>query len=116
MKTIDNKTVASHSYEEEIKTDIPISVLREQAVDFKTDTIVLDEEKEDFNKMYNETFGVQIQNKKEDALVVENYSFADSKNFANRPNISMFEEEEKIPNYKYCGAVFSTYIIIEMKN
>jgi DNA mismatch repair protein MutL len=66
--------------------------------------------------MYNETFGVQIQNKKEDALVVENYSFADSKNFANRPNISMFEEEEKIPNYKYCGAVFSTYIIIEMKN
>ncbi len=116
VKTIDNKTVASHSYEEEIKTDIPISVLREQAVDFKTDTIVLDEEKEDFNKMYNETFGVQIQNKKEDALVVENYSFADSKNFANRPNISMFEEEEKIPNYKYCGAVFSTYIIIEMKN
>lgn len=116
VKTIDNKTVASHSYEEEIKTDIPISVLREQAGDFKTDTIVLDEEKEDFNKMYNETFGVQIQNKKEDALVVENYSFADSKNFANRPNISMFEEEEKIPNYKYCGAVFSTYIIIEMKN
>ena len=116
VKTIDNKTVASHTYAEEIKTDIPISVLREQAVDFKTDTIVLDEEKEDFNKMYNETFGVQIQNKKEDALVVENYSFADSKNFANRPNISMFEEEEKIPNYKYCGAVFSTYIIIEMKN
>ena len=116
VKTIDNKTVASHSYEEETKTDIPISVLREQAGDFKTDTIVLDEEKEDFNKMYNETFGVQIQNKKEDALVVENYSFADSKNFANRPNISMFEEEEKIPNYKYCGAVFSTYIIIEMKN
>lgn len=116
VKDIIKETTSSHSYEEE-KNDVPPSVLREQAGDFKTDTLVLDKENEDFNKMYNETFGVQIDKKKEEAPVLDNYKFVDSQNLVNRPNVSIFEtEEQEIPNYKYCGTVFSTYIIIEMKN
>ena len=60
----------------------------------------------DFNEMYSKTFGKVIEEtKKEDVPKFE--------------NISMFEEEEtyeSLPEYKYCGTVFSTYIIIEMKN
>lgn len=58
----------------------------------------------DFNEMYSKTFGKVIEEpKKEDAPKFE--------------NISLFEEEETyttLPEYKYCGTVFSTYIIIEM--
>jgi len=58
----------------------------------------------DFNEMYSKTFGKTIEEpKKEDAPKFE--------------NITLFEEEEvyeKLPEYKYCGTVFSTYIIIEM--
>lgn len=117
VKDISKEATSSHSYEVEAKNDVPPSVLREQAGDFKTDTLVLDKENEDFNKMYNETFGVQKDNKKEEAPVLDNYKFADSQNLVNRPNVSIFEtEEQEIPNYKYCGTVFSTYIIIEMRN
>ena len=58
----------------------------------------------DFNEMYSKTFGTVIEEpKKEDAPKFE--------------NISLFEEQEtydSLPEYKYCGTVFSTYIIIEM--
>ena len=58
----------------------------------------------DFNEMYSKTFGKVIEEpKQEDAPKFE--------------NISLFEEEEtydSLPEYKYCGTVFSTYIIIEM--
>lgn len=60
----------------------------------------------DFNEMYSKTFGKTIEEpKKEDAPKFE--------------NITLFEEEEiyeKLPEYKYRGTVFSTYIIIEMNN
>ena len=67
----------------------------------------------DFEKMYSQTFGVKKEEKKEEAEKITNYSFADS------DNISIFEDEEEyeqVPAYKYCGTVFSTYIIIEMGN
>lgn len=56
-----------------------------------------------FNEMYSKTFGKKIEEQKED---VPNFE-----------NISIFEDDEKYektPEYKYCGTVFSTYIIIEM--
>ena len=67
----------------------------------------------DFDKMYSQTFGVNKVEEKQETEKIENYSFADSK------NISLFEDSEEyneIPPYKYCGTVFSTYIIIEMGN
>ena len=67
----------------------------------------------DFEKMYSETFGIKREEKKDDAEKVTNYSLAET------ANISVFEDEEEynnVPPYKYCGSVFSTYIIIEMGN
>lgn len=66
----------------------------------------------DFNKMYSETFGIKKEEDKGEAEKVTNYSFADTKQ-----NMSLFEDNEdysKVPAYKYCGSVFSTYLIIEM--
>ena len=98
-------------------TTIMPPIIREKSEDFRSDTIVLEHEKEDFNKMYNETFGVQILKDKEAAPTLDNYKYANNKNFATTQNISMFENEDiQIPNYKYCGTAFSTYIIIEIKN
>ena len=68
----------------------------------------------DFEKMYNETFGIQKEEKAENVEKVTNYTFADT-----QKTLSMFEDEEEytqVPAYKYCGTVFSTYIIIEMGN
>lgn len=77
---------------EEIKPQEPVTNTNETNVDF--------------NEMYSKTFGKVIEEpKQEDAPKFE--------------NISLFEEKEtyeKIPEYKYCGTVFSTYIIIEMNN
>ena len=81
---------------------------------YKEDNIQNDEEDEiKFDEMYNKTFGVNIGEQNENAEKITNYAFADSK------NISVFEDEKEysqIPAYKYCGSVFSTYIIIEMGN
>ena len=68
----------------------------------------------DFNKMYSETFGIKKEEDNGEAEKVTNYSFADTKK-----NISLFEDNEeysKVPAYKYCGSVFSTYLIIEIGN
>ena len=64
----------------------------------------VEEKKEstNFDEMYTKTFGTVIK-KENDAPKIE--------------NISLFEDDEtyeKVPKYKYCGTVFSTYIILEM--
>ena len=67
----------------------------------------------DFEKMYSQTFGVKKEEDNQDAEKVTEYKYADAK------NLSVFEENEKyknIPAYTYRGAVFSTYLIIEMGN
>lgn len=71
------------------------------------------ESKVDFDKMYSETFGIKKEEKNEEAEKVTQYSFANNK------QSSLFEDSEEysqIPAYKYCGAIFSTYLIIEMEN
>lgn len=63
------------------------------------------EEKQDFNEMYSKTFGKEITNQDDNEIKYENMSvFEDA------------EEYENTPEYKYCGTVFSTYLIIEMNN
>ncbi len=72
------------------------------------------EEKIEFDEMYVKTFGKlpekQQKDEKNTALTVD---------LKSAENISVFEETEKyvqIPNYKYIGAFFSTYIVIEIKD
>lgn len=82
---------------------------------YKTDKETNDETSQNMNfkKMYNETFGIEKE-ESEDVEKITDYSYADTKQ-----NLSMFEDNEEYKNappYKYCGTVFSTYIIIEMGN
>ena len=73
----------------------------------KIEFLKTEEDTNDFNEMYNKTFGKETveQKIKEEAAKFENMSvFEDAKN------------EEKTPKYRYCGTVFSTYLIIEMNN
>ena len=72
------------------------------------------EENVEFDEMYVKTFGKlpekQQKEEKNDAPTVT---------LSSAENISVFEETEKytpIPNYKYIGALFSTYIVIEIKD
>ena len=58
-----------------------------------------------FNEMYCKTFGTKVVEEESKIPELE--------------NISLFEDSEtyeEIPEYKYCGTVFSTYIIVEIKN
>ena len=67
----------------------------------------------DFEKMYSQSFGVKKEEDNQDAEKVTEYKYADAK------NLSVFEEKEEyknVPAYTYRGAVFSTYLIIEMGN
>jgi len=70
-------------------------------------------ESQEFEVMYSKAFGKKIEDKKEETEKVDTYSFAETK------NISLFEEKEEYksaPVYKYCGTMFSTYIVIEMND
>lgn len=91
----------SKEHNEEVKPKVMQEVNKQEPV---TNSFKETKTNYDFNEMYSKTFGKIIEEpKKEDAPKFE--------------NISLFEEEEtyiSLPEYKYCGSVFSTYIIIEM--
>ena len=93
--------------------------LQEEPRDYISEIVASRNEKEEFNKMYSETFGIKKEEKKEEAEKIDNYTFPDNKNLVRGKNMSIFEENDeeiKVPPYKYSGTVFSTYIIIEMGN
>ena len=77
----------------------------------------VEENKEDFGKMYEKTFGKTVENTAGNTLSqIDNVPKAD---LSSVKNISVFEDSEvynKIPAYKFIGALFSTYIVIEMEN
>ena len=76
---------------------------------------VSEEPKQEFDEMYVKAFGKlpkkeEKQNEKEE---VENIQLNTIE------NISVFEKDEvysNVPTYKYIGALFSTYIVIEIKD
>ena len=75
---------------------------------------IAQDNKEKFNEMYVKTFGKlpETQEKEYDSEV-------SSVNLSSAENISVFEKDETytaIPAYKYVGALFSTYIVIEIKD
>ena len=69
----------------------------------------------DFDEMYVKTFGKLPETQK----IEENSNKIDVKTLKEVENISEFEEKENyntIPKYKFIGALFSTYLVIEMKD
>ena len=70
--------------------------------------------KQDFNEMYVKTFG-KLPEAEENKTEIKTPSI----DLSSAKNMSVFEEKEEytsIPNYKYIGALFSTYIVIEIKD
>ena len=66
-----------------------------------------------FDEMYVKTFGKNLEETKKEEKQV-----AKADTILKAENISVFENKEKyeyIPNYKYIGALFNTYIVLEMK-
>lgn len=69
----------------------------------------------DFDEMYVKTFGKLPETQK----IEENSNKIDVKTLKEVENISVFEEKENyntIPKYKFIGSLFSTYLVIEMKD
>lgn len=89
------------------KNNTPYNTTENETTDEKTEKI-------NFEEMYSKTFGVNREEKNEKVETVTDYSLTEKAS-----NISMFEDKEEysqVPPYKYCGSVFSTYLIIEMGN
>lgn len=77
-----------------------------ESIQETTNTKKIEELKNNFNEMYSKTFGSKVEEEKQ-------------KEAPKFDNLTVFEDKEvyiEKPVYKYCGTVFSTYIIIEIKN
>ena len=83
----------------------------------KLDELKIEPEHQDFDEMYAKTFG-RIK-KEEPKIEEEDEEYkVDDKDLKTVENVSIFEKlpENKMPEYKFIGIAFSTYIIIEMNN
>ena len=88
----------------------------------KLDSLQIDPQTEDFDEMYVRTFGsMPVEAKRENEKKAEQLKEEEEKyqvkaeELATAENISIFEEEKQaIPNYKFIGIAFSTYIILEL--
>ena len=77
--------------------------------------IVEEPTSKNFDEMYVKTFGKLPETQ----IAEQNSNKIDNKTLKKVENISVFEEKESynnIPNYKFIGALFSTYIVIEIKD
>lgn len=88
----------------------------------KLDSLQMEPQTEDFDEMYVRTFGsMPVEAKKENEKKAEQLREEEEKyqvkteELTTAENISIFEEEKQIiPNYKFIGIAFSTYIILEL--
>ena len=71
----------------------------------------------DFDEMYARTFGTMVKENKVEEKVEDEYQVK-SDELKTVENVSVFEKikKEEIPNYKFLGIAFSTYIIIELEH
>ena len=80
----------------------------------KLSNLQVDANYQDFDEMYARTFGIQ---KKEEKVQEESneYKF-NAEELKPASNMSIFEKDEegKVPDYKFIGIAFSTFIIIEL--
>lgn len=110
--------------EEEPKYREKFKIPTEEQVDKMTNILSLQKDmeqqpkeavKEEFDEMYVKAFGklpeTTVEEKKKEEIKITDLKSAS--------NISVFEQDEKYtqkPTYKYIGALFSTYIVIEIKD
>ncbi len=88
----------------------------------KLDELKIEPQTQNFDEMYIRTFGSMPVEAKKDAereanrLKEEEEKYKLNEELKTTENISIFSEEEKqgIPDYKFIGIAFSTYIILEL--
>ena len=117
--------IASKLFETKLDSDntqaIETSKIREALKEERASNEIKYEDNPEFDAMYKKTFGIDPfevrQEKKQEELQKQKLNMANDFSYANE-NINMFDENnevQKIP-YKLIGIVFSTYIIVEIKN
>ena len=110
-----NQTSESSAETVETTKKIDINEINEKM--HKVDDLKLNTDYKNFDEMYALTFG---KTKKEESKVEEeNKEYrVNETDLKTAENISIFEKlpQNKIPDYKYIGIAFSTYIIIEMNS
>ena len=81
------------------------------------DKLQIEPDYQNFDEMYARTFGKTIKEEPKIEEEKKEYDISD-KDLKTVENVSIFEKlpESKIPEYKYVGIAFSTYIIVEMNN
>ena len=79
------------------------------------DKLKVEPDYKDFEEMYALTFGKTIKEEPKLEENIKEYTVTD-KDLKTVKNVSIFEKlpKQEIPEYKYIGIAFSTYIIIEM--
>ncbi len=79
------------------------------------DNLKIEPDYQNFDEMYARTFGTVIKEKPKVEEENEEYKLS-SEELKTVDNVSIFEKlpQNQIPDYKYIGIAFSTYIIIEM--
>lgn len=111
---LNNTNSASDAVSQETKR-IDINEINEKIQ--KMDELKVDPNYKDFDEMYALTFG---RPKKEEKKIEEEDSEYKIKTdeLKTTENISIFDKlpESKVPEYKFIGIAFSTYIIIEMNS
>ena len=120
-KEVNTEEVEKEAKESEEKNNIDstqkvdLSAINEKM--HKLDELKIEPDYQDFDEMYARTFGKVI--KEEPKLQEEDKDYKiKSEDLKTAENVSIFEKlpQNKIPDYKYIGIAFSTYIIIEMNN
>ena len=125
IKKDDFSKIASKLFETKLDSDntqaIETSKIREALKEERASNEIKYEDNPEFDAMYKKTFGIDPfevrQEKKQEELQKQKLNMANDFSYANE-NINMFDENnevQKIP-YKLIGIVFSTYIIVEIKN
>ena len=81
------------------------------------DNLQIEPEYQNFDEMYARTFGKTLKAEPKVEEEKDEYK-VDANEMKTTDNISIFDKlpQSEIPEYKYIGIAFSTYIIIEMNN
>ena len=81
------------------------------------DNLQIEPEYQNFDEMYARTFGKTLKAEPKVEEEKDEYK-VDANEMKTTENISIFDKlpQNEIPDYKYIGIAFSTYIIIEMNN
>ena len=120
VKTVEEKNQEEELEKEEFKIPTEEQLDKAAAIismqkNMEETTRIDETERPQFDEMYAKAFG-KLPEKEEEQ---ENKEQVESIKLNTIENISVFEKDEvysRIPTYKYIGALFSTYIVIEIKD